>query len=104
MGGDFNASVYRYFASGRSLQRCPSLAYSSLRQVLRAMRSVVDDELQKQCGGVDQCWMGNVFQYQLICANPKDIIEKYDAAISDTMSDMTKRRMAGEVIVPGHQT
>eukprot|EP00971_Amphidinium_carterae_P309176 6143655-Amphidinium_carterae.1 len=96
MGGDFNASVYRYFASGRSLQRCASLADLSLRQVLSAMRSVVDDGLQKQCGGVDRCWMGDVFQYQLICANAKYVIEKYDAAIRDAMSDMTRRRMAGE--------
>eukprot|EP00971_Amphidinium_carterae_P333679 6468521-Amphidinium_carterae.1 len=40
MGGDINASVYRYFASTRSRQRCPSLADSSLRQVLSSMANV----------------------------------------------------------------
>eukprot|EP00971_Amphidinium_carterae_P144636 2866145-Amphidinium_carterae.2 len=101
MGGDFNASIYR---SSRSRQRCPSLVDSSLRQVLSSMASVVNDELQTQCGGTDKSWMGHVFQYQLICANAKDIIEKYDAAIRETMTDMRSRRDDGEVIVPAHQT
>eukprot|EP00971_Amphidinium_carterae_P020478 403210-Amphidinium_carterae.1 len=92
MGGDFNASVYRYFASGRSLQRCASLADSSLHQVLRAMRTTIDEELQRQCGRIDECWMGDVFQYQMICANTKDVMEKYDQAVRAAFADMTKRR------------
>eukprot|EP00971_Amphidinium_carterae_P123874 2453619-Amphidinium_carterae.1 len=59
MGGDFNASVYRYFAAGRSKQRCASLADSSLRQVLSSMATVVNNELQTQCGGSVKSWMGH---------------------------------------------
>eukprot|EP00971_Amphidinium_carterae_P262498 5206986-Amphidinium_carterae.1 len=103
MGGDFNASVYRYFASTKSLQRCASLADSSLRAVLRAMKSTVDEEIQRH-GRINESWMGDEFQYQLICANTKDVMEKYDQTIRATMRDMTQRRANGEVIVSGHQT
>eukprot|EP00971_Amphidinium_carterae_P285417 5666491-Amphidinium_carterae.1 len=104
MGGDFNASVYRYFASTRSRQRCPSLADSSLRQVLSSMTNVVNNELQTQCGGSDTSWMGQVFQYQIICANSKDTIDKYDNAVRTARNEMKDRRDKGEVIVPAHQT
>eukprot|EP00971_Amphidinium_carterae_P192284 3815304-Amphidinium_carterae.1 len=59
MGGDFNASVYRYFSASKSRQRCASLADSSLRQVLSSMATVVNNELQTQCGGSDRSWMGH---------------------------------------------
>eukprot|EP00971_Amphidinium_carterae_P056407 1114152-Amphidinium_carterae.1 len=103
MGGDFNASIYRYF-SGNSRQRSPSLADSSLRSVLMSMRTVVNDELQTQCGGPERSWMGGVFQYQLICANTKDLIEKYGEAVKETMADMKAQRDAGDTSVPAHQT
>eukprot|EP00971_Amphidinium_carterae_P202569 4019496-Amphidinium_carterae.1 len=104
MGGDFNASVYRYFSASRSRQRCANLADSSLRQVLSSMATVVNNELQTQCGGSDKSWMGHVFQYQLICANSKDMINKYDNAIQTARNEMRSRRDQGEVITSAHQT
>eukprot|EP00971_Amphidinium_carterae_P321052 6381872-Amphidinium_carterae.1 len=68
------------------------------------MATVINDELQTQCGGSDQSWMGHVFQYQLICANSKDTIDKYDNAVTTARNDMRSRRDNGEIILPAHQT
>eukprot|EP00971_Amphidinium_carterae_P164894 3269107-Amphidinium_carterae.1 len=59
MGGDFNASIYRYFASSHSLQRCASLADSPVGAVLRATRKVVNEELQRQ-GKLEETWLGDI--------------------------------------------
>eukprot|EP00971_Amphidinium_carterae_P057419 1135272-Amphidinium_carterae.1 len=104
MGGDFNAAVYRYFASTRSRQYCPSVTDSCLRHVLSGMTTVINDELQTQCGGTDLSWMGHVFQYQLICANTKDSILAYDNAVQTARNSMRDRRDNGEIITATHQT
>eukprot|EP00971_Amphidinium_carterae_P034482 678774-Amphidinium_carterae.1 len=91
MGGDFNAAVYRYFASTRTRQYSPSVADSCLRSVLNGMSTVINNELQTQCGGVEQSWMENVFQYQLICANTADTISAYENATATARNSMTQR-------------
>eukprot|EP00971_Amphidinium_carterae_P009280 183155-Amphidinium_carterae.1 len=66
------------------------------------MKSTVDEEIQRH-GRISESWTGDEFQYQLICANTKDVMEKYDQALHAAMRDMTQRRANGEVIVSGHQ-
>eukprot|EP00971_Amphidinium_carterae_P298204 5925519-Amphidinium_carterae.1 len=68
------------------------------------MATVINNELQTQCGGADQSWMENVFQYQLICANTKDTILAYDNAIQTARNSMSERRDNGEIITVQHQT
>eukprot|EP00971_Amphidinium_carterae_P084994 1681812-Amphidinium_carterae.1 len=50
------------------------------------MATVINNELQTQCGGTEQSWMENVFCYQLICANTKDTILAYENAIQTARS------------------
>eukprot|EP00971_Amphidinium_carterae_P345944 6487153-Amphidinium_carterae.1 len=58
MGGDFNTSIYKYFAASRSLQRCSSLADSSVKSVLRGMREAINEDLERQ-GKLTETWLGD---------------------------------------------
>eukprot|EP00971_Amphidinium_carterae_P303278 6026269-Amphidinium_carterae.1 len=68
------------------------------------MSTVINNELQTQCGGVDQSWMKDVFCYQLICANTVETISSYENAITTARNSMTQRRDNGEIITAQHQT
>eukprot|EP00971_Amphidinium_carterae_P066560 1318005-Amphidinium_carterae.1 len=69
------------------------------------MATVINNELQTQCaGGAENSWMGNIFQYQLICANNKDTSLAYDNAVQTARNSMSQRRDDGEIITAQHQT
>eukprot|EP00971_Amphidinium_carterae_P261373 5185105-Amphidinium_carterae.1 len=68
------------------------------------MSTVINNELQTQCGGVEQSWMGDVFCYQLICAKTVETITAYENATVTARNSMTQRRDNGETITAPHQT
>lgn len=104
MGGDFNASVYRYFAASKSQQRCCSVADASLASVLMGMRETINKELTKDGSEYEDTWLGGPFEYQLIVANTPYSMTQYNTAIEKQLEQMKRMKEAGEIITAETRT
>eukprot|EP00971_Amphidinium_carterae_P160878 3189782-Amphidinium_carterae.2 len=83
--------------------KCCCNADSSVRAVLRAMRKVINEDLQRQ-GKLEETWLEDNFEFQLIVANTPQTIQQYNDAVSQTITSLQTRRIDGEVITTTYQT
>eukprot|EP00971_Amphidinium_carterae_P161108 3194679-Amphidinium_carterae.1 len=63
----------------------------------------VNGDLQRQ-GKLEETWLGDNFEFQLIVANTPQTIQQYNKAVAETITSLQTRRIDGEVITTAHQT